>query len=235
MTMSIQNLFNKYLEMLKQKVFFVKYFPFSVTFRNVSYSQKAEDLLLSSLLAGKKGTYVDIGAGLPCWGNNTYKFYRSGWTGTLIDPIPKNVKLAKFFRHRDKVISGAVGLANGTMLFYEFKPYEYSTLSQQVYEKRLLDNSAKFVRIYEVPVITLNHVFQNTEICRPLILSVDTEGTEFDILSSNDWSAFVPDFICIEEWINPINNLTPVRQLLELNGYELVIYNGLSSIYKITP
>ena len=56
-----------------------------------TYSQHGGDILLFDLFSGMTGMYVDIGAGEPAKGSNTYSFYRSGWRGVCVDPILKNV------------------------------------------------------------------------------------------------------------------------------------------------
>ena len=39
-----------------------------------SFSQHGEDILLHDLFSGSTGNYVDIGAGEPAMGSNTYSF-----------------------------------------------------------------------------------------------------------------------------------------------------------------
>src|SRR5687768_12820800 len=57
-----------------------------------SFAQQGEDLVLEGVLNYlkiKKPTYVDIGAGHPITGNNTFKFFRQYGSGVLVEPNPK--------------------------------------------------------------------------------------------------------------------------------------------------
>ena len=55
-----------------------------------SYAQEGEDLILYRMIYGKidKGFYVDVGAHHPKRFSNTYFFYRKGWRGINVEPMP---------------------------------------------------------------------------------------------------------------------------------------------------
>lgn len=223
-----------YLEgILNPLVTVYKCIPYAARRNKVSYSQWAEDTLLQSLLSRELGSYVDIGSGLPYWGSNTYKLYRMGWRGILVDPLPKNIVLSKILRRRDISICSAVGNTNKRVDVYEFKPYEYSTVKPEVYQNLINKSDVSFVRKRNIQMITLNELFSNLDFSKQVFLSIDAEGYEIEILEGNDWEKFKPNFICIEEWKNPINTQTPIRKLLESYQYRLEIYNGISSIYVL--
>ena len=79
-----------------------------------SYSQLGEDLVILNHLEwlGKSikspGFYVDIGAFHPLDGSNTYKLYRNGSSGVVIDVGSQKKFLFKLFRSRDTFIDAAV-------------------------------------------------------------------------------------------------------------------------------
>ena len=79
-----------------------------------SYSQLGEDLVILNHLEwlGKNilspGFYVDIGAFHPLDGSNTYKLYRNGTSGVVIDVGSQKIFLFKLFRSRDTFIDAAV-------------------------------------------------------------------------------------------------------------------------------
>ena len=50
----------------------VKQISLTSVIRSKSYSQFWEDRLISRLISDHEGSYVDIGAGTPVWGSNTY-------------------------------------------------------------------------------------------------------------------------------------------------------------------
>src|SRR4051812_41063504 len=56
-----------------------------------SYAQQGEDLAVASifgLLGVGRPTYLDVGAGDPVEGSNTYLFYERGCRGVLVEPNP---------------------------------------------------------------------------------------------------------------------------------------------------
>jgi hypothetical protein len=207
--------------------------PFTSRVLKRTYSHRGEDILIEALRAGQEMSFIDIGSGLPCWGNNTYALYRKGLNGLLVDPIGRNIKISKIFRPRDKSVLGAVGMEKGSLVFYQFEPYEFSTLSFEVYKKRIAQEGARFLGSFDVPIYTLKDLFEKLDSDKPVFLSIDVEGYELEVLRGNDWEVYKPYIICIEEWENPINANTEVRAFLESMGYSLQIYNGLNSFYRI--
>jgi hypothetical protein len=78
-----------------------------------SYAQTGEDVIIASLfeyLQVARPTYLDIGAFLPIFSNNTYLFYSKGSRGVLVEP---NVALIPELRKRrpgDTVLDIGVGV-----------------------------------------------------------------------------------------------------------------------------
>jgi len=70
-----------------------------------NYSQCYQDLFVLSCLNGKKdGTYLEIGAGRPFYGNNTALLSQLGWKGISIDFDPNLITAWKFERPKDKCL-----------------------------------------------------------------------------------------------------------------------------------
>ena len=68
-----------------------------------NYSQVFQDLFVLTCLDGKKdGTYLEIGAGDPIYGNNTYLLSQLGWEGISIDLDPEQISKWKLKRQTDK-------------------------------------------------------------------------------------------------------------------------------------
>ena len=67
---------------------------FAYRMSKISFSQNGEDLLIQAALAmlgiknPKSMSYLDIGANHPFSLSNTYKFYREGGSGILVEPDP---------------------------------------------------------------------------------------------------------------------------------------------------
>ena len=81
--------------------------------------------------------------------------------------------------------------------------------------------------------ISLEKIYEENPIRRPALLSIDVEGSELSVLKSNNWVKYLPDIICVEELNNPILT-SEVKLYLSNKGYELSVYNGVSSIYTWT-
>jgi hypothetical protein len=99
----------------------------------VSYSQYGEDILLIKsdiLQLNKKGFYVDIGANHPKIYSNTYKFYKAGWTGINIDPIPE---MTNKFKQRKRDINLNIGISNNELEidYYIFKTNQLNTIDKK--------------------------------------------------------------------------------------------------------
>lgn len=197
------------------------------------FGQTAEDAILKIYLPQKKGFYLDIGAGRPIKGSNTYALYLRGWTGVCIKPITVNSKLLKVLRRRDRVLNILVGAIESKIDFWEFEPYEYSTADNIVAEKvkkydgvRLLNYSKKIVR-------PLSDIASSSSPFEASLLSVDVEGFDLEVLKSNNWEKFRPRVICVEEWESTMDEdlKSEVETFLISLNYKGKAWTGLSSIF----
>lgn len=196
-----------------------------------SYSQFGEDAVLQSILPNKRGFYIDIGSGHPVLGSNTYSLYKLGWSGILVDPIPRNIALSRKLRGRDNIIQAAVGASKSeSLIFYEFDPYHYSTTSLERAEEVKLAGH-RVISTYSVDIIALSEIFDNYLPSGPSVMSLDVEGNELDVFSSNNWEIFAPDFIMVEDFGKPWIQRTAVQEFLGNKQYELHSVCGFSSIY----
>jgi hypothetical protein len=76
---------------------------------------------------------------------------------------------------------------------------------------------------YEVNTISLLGLLQKYDAPSTIdFMSIDTEGSEFDILNNFDWSRYKINALCIE------HNYTNARQKI----YELLVGNGYKRVYE---
>jgi hypothetical protein len=86
-------------------------------FRQHSYSQSGEDLivkfLLEMMLGKRPKKYLDIGANHPFYISNTALLYAEGGAGILVEPDPYFAKLLRNKRPRDRVLQSGIHFSGG--------------------------------------------------------------------------------------------------------------------------
>jgi FkbM family methyltransferase len=227
------NLFEKTKNQIK-RTWLAKYYFFglsaylSLNPKIKFYSQCNEDKLMLKYLPEKIGTYIDVGAGQPVRGSNTYYFYKKGWNGHLFEPIQSNIDLIKIFRRRDKKYQNLIGSSKTNSKFFEFIPTEYSTMVKDVADN-LVAQGKKLKSIYELESIRLSDTDLKINPSEPSFLSIDVEGADLDVLNSIDWTKIKPRVVCIEE-VGATNSKL-IKEKLDSEGYSLVENSGISKIY----
>ncbi|MFY9305053.1 MAG: FkbM family methyltransferase [Rhodoluna sp.] len=196
----------------------------------IHWSQSGEDIILNELLPEEHGTYVDVGAAHPRLGSNTYFLYRRGWYGTLIEPNPASALTLRKARPRDRVVEAAASAKSGVTKFTIFQSDYLSSIDPCVTQERA-DAGEIVESILEIPLITLADLGLHASPDQPSLLSVDCEGADLEVLRGNDWTAFTPRVICVEEPAETLTNPTEIRQLVQDQGYRLCAHTGLSAIY----
>ncbi len=216
--------------MLKEAIRKVKR-SMDFTTNKVTYAQAGEDLILANYYRDKPdGFYVDVGAYHPKKMSNTAYFYQLGWRGINVEPQKKNFARFVKDRKRDINLNTAVGTTTGTVDFYEGKPGSkwkggVSSMDKEWVQK----HSAEFIKV-SVPITTLKIIFdthlkpgQNID-----VMSVDVEGRDLDVLKSNDWKKYRPEFIIIETQ----ENAKQIDKFMVSKGYKKEYQLFLNSIYK---
>lgn len=230
-----RNLPNKYRNYLKDSELYDIYFLFlnlKLGFsKTVFFSQTGEDELILKWLPEQHGLYMDIGAGQPVCGSNTYYFYKKGWKGICVDPIRDNFRMLKLIRRRDTIIQVLVSSRKGKKNFYQFVPYEYSTTVPSIAEKLKDTKGVRFKHASPLETIPLSEFAPAMNPLLPTLLSIDVEGADLEVLKSNNWRKTLPRVICIEELEYLVENKSLIRSFLEDFNYILVGRTLLSSIF----
>lgn len=145
-------------------------------FWNKGYSQGGEDLILAKLFNYKKtGFFIDVGANDPIILNNTYLFYKLGWSGLNFEPIPELAEKFKRKRSRDIVITKAISNFVGEADFA-------AGINQYHVNSSLLNVNLPKQHTIKVPVEKLENILDEFKIKEIDFISIDTEGTEVDVL-----------------------------------------------------
>ncbi|HRH26089.1 MAG TPA: FkbM family methyltransferase [Candidatus Paceibacterota bacterium] len=178
-----------------------RYFEFALRILaggQITYSQLGEDLILKHLMHGQKsGTYIDIGANNPRFLSNTYLFYKMGWKGLCVDPNPSKINAHKIFRPKDIAVICGAG-PKGTLTYYLYSDDGLNTSSEETMESYAKKGIQPIKKI-ETSLFPLHELAKAHLPHLPIdILSLDTEGNDMAILTSNDWSVCSPRYIILE-------------------------------------
>lgn len=201
-------------------------------------SQTGEDLILDILMPKKKnGFYVDIGANSPVRFNNTFLFHSKGWKGINIEPNPSRLWWFKIFRRKDINLNTGIGDKKSEMDFYVFEPNTLSTFDKHSAEeyKKMGHRVKKIIKIPIVPLSEILDAYANGKNID--VLSLDTEGFDMQILESNNWNKYKPNFIILETLEyrtgtsgKKLNNIyDPYMKKL---GYHIVADTYINTIYE---
>lgn len=186
-----------------------------------SYSVSGEDLIILPFLPAKGGFYVDVGCYHPILYSNTYRLYRNGWKGIVIDPNRRLGRLFRIFRPLDLFIQAAIGRGGGQRTYFQFKDESYNTLDLACVEKYKL--KTKLISSYPVAIRSLTEVLN--DINHIDLLNVDAEGLDLEVLQSYDWRV-EPRVIIVEAMPGSL-----VSKFLDGKGYELIGLTRLNSIF----
>jgi len=171
-----------------------------------SFSQCGEDLLISFVLMQlkiDKISYVDIGAHHPRYINNTYLFYKRGATGINIEPDPFLFKA--FLKVRPKDINLNIGINDKLSLsvqkddFYIMSERTLNTFSEK--EAREIEETSnyKIEKVTKIESHDINSILEKYLNKRDLdLLSIDTEGLDFQILKAFNFENYAPKILCVE-------------------------------------
>lgn len=193
---------------------------------NYSWSQEGEDMLLRRIFSNKKcGFYVDVGAHHPKRFSNTYYFYRKGWTGINIDPMPNVMKLFNKFRPKDINLEIGVAEKKDLIHYYMFTEPALNSLSAERANSIVLSNSAyKQLRVIDIPVLPLCDVLDKYIAGRNIdFMSIDVEGYDLQVLRSNDWNLYRPQYVLVEVIGSNMSELSndPIVKFMNAKKYSL--------------
>ena len=202
--------------------------------RKVSYSDFSEDLILESIFEGLTGSYVDVGAGHPVIGSNSYLFYKKGWDGLNIDLMKINIDLFNIWRPRDKNICCAVSNKSKTGLVYIPNNNMIST------EISIQKNYANMIKMHhknsfvkrKIKIFTFKKIIENFNINLEKFdfLKIDIEGEDYKVLKNINLKKYKPKLICIEKFIE--KNTDKIDKYLKSLRYKLVFESPINLFYQ---
>ena len=195
-----------------------------------SESQNFQDLfVLNQLNYKKNGFFVEFGAFDGVWTSNTHLLeYKFNWDGILAEPA-KKLQTALKKNRSVKIETDCVWTKTGeTLIFNETDNSPLSTIdsfsvSDKHKKKRAFGNK------YDVRTISLLDLLIKHNAPQVIdYLSIDTEGSEFEILNAFDFKKYQFRIItcehnCIPGNKHSIKNRQKIYDLLTSNGYKRVL------------
>ena len=181
--------------------------------RMISYSQNFEDVLLRRVYPHKSdGFYIDVGANHPLHDSVTHYFYRLGWHGINVEPIPDVCELLCEERARDINLNIGLSNTNGSATFYESLSHPALSTFDSTNAKHHIEQGEDF-RERTVSLTTLARVCEDHAVGEIDFLSIDVEGLERQVLEGADFERWRPRLILIES-THP-NSRRPAHQAWE--------------------
>ena len=188
-----------------------------------STSQLQQDLVVLLMNNFKKeGFFVEFGATDGISLSNTYlleKFF--DWHGILAEPAKKWHK--SLYRNRKAIIETSCvwSKSNEKLEFLETKVAELSTL-KQFRAGDMHAESRNSRNLYLVNTVSLQDMLDRNSAPKYIdYISIDTEGSEFEILETFDFNKYQFGFISCEHNFTPNREL--VHSLLKRHGYVRIL------------
>ena len=205
------------------------------------HSQDGQDKFVDALLEHKTGgVFVEVGAHDGLNLSNSHFFeYQRGWTGLLVEPNPTVFQLLEV--NRPNAIREQMAVSNRdncTVPFRQLTGYtevlsgiisDYDPRHEQRIDQELEQHSGTS-NVIEVPCTTLDTLLRKHNIDRIDYLSIDTEGSEINVLQGIDWARVPIAVIGVE--VNYERQGRAIHELIERTGlYSLVAHVGCDRFY----
>lgn len=213
----------QFVEMVKQ----MKFDHELIEFFNESKSQLLQELFVAIKLNFKKnGFFVEFGATDGVTLSNTNLLEKKlDWKGILVEPSIKFKSDLINNRNCNIDFRCVYEKSGDLILFNEVEEGEFSSINKYS-ESETNVHYRKTSEKYEVETITLESLLD--EYNSPNVidyLSIDTEGSEYDILKVFNFNKYRFKIITVEH--NYTENRVKIKSLLESKGYKRV-YENLS-------
>ena len=172
----------------------------------------AEQLLVRQYLGEQNsGVFVEVGANNPFDLSQTWHLAKEGSTGVLVEPIPELCMELHDKRKESIVIEAACGAPNSesTATFTVAKDSGKSTLSSAFLDKR--SNVSSHIT---VQVKTLDDILEQCAVKQIDFVSIDVEGTQYDVMLGFNLEKWKPRLLLIED------------HLLDSKTHSLILQQG---------
>jgi len=197
-----------------------------------SYGDYETDLAIQKYFEpGYIGTCIDIGAGVGTERSNTYYFEKNRWTCLCIEPNPDLYRHMRMYRR----LALNLACSNYDKKSAPFQVYvvnhdNQEAISSLVVDQRLVESHKEIIdKTYEIQVEVkkLDTILSKINIEKIDFISIDTEGTELDVLQGFDIERWKPKLLVIENNFND----TKLKEYFSKFGYILSERIGVNDFY----
>ena len=179
------------------------------------YSQLGQDTWVLSRIS-EPGYFVDIGATDGIYNSNSYLLESRGWTGICVEPDTRIFNSLK--ENRTCIVENIAVYKISNLELNLVLAGEFSTLEEYIdadHHRTLRENRP----LQSIRTLTLDDLLQKHNAPKNIdYLSLDTEGSELDILQSFSWDYNI-SLISVEH--NNSKNKDALSTLLESRNYKL--------------
>jgi FkbM family methyltransferase len=198
----------------------------------VTYAQNFEDVVLwRAFKTIEKGFYIDIGANDPVVESVSHAFYKVGWRGINVEPVPRLIALLKEARPDEVNLHACVGSGKEDVDFFQLDSEGMSSGdAETIALHKKLGREGKTVKVKNISLASLLEQAGENEVHW---LKIDAEGMEEEIVKSWAPSEKRPWVLVVESTVP--GTKTPNHQgfdpLLVEMGYEFVYFDGINRFY----
>jgi FkbM family methyltransferase len=190
-------------------------------------SQLGQDVQI--LKRYQTGFFVDVGAHDGISLSNTYLLEQHGWKGICVEPIPEMYE--RLCKHRTAICCNEAMYHTSDLevTFDVAKESMLSGISEYIdCHKEIVDKDKNTIQVH---TISMNDLLEKHNAPTFIeYLSLDTEGSEYEILKTVDFQKYSFGWIDVEHnFVEPRRSM--IRELLTLNGYEFVKQNEWDDCY----
>jgi FkbM family methyltransferase len=197
------------------------------------YSQNFEQDIILNYFNEDKGTFLDIGAYDGKNLSNTHALALLDWQGVTVEPSD-NVypALEKLYKDNDNVEchKTCIGDFNGEIEFFDSGGDAISsTMQSETFKWE--QAGVKFTPTVS-PIITVEELLKRSKYKKFDFISIDTEGTNYEILQQINPEELGVQMLCIE-WNSHPEEKERISAYMFGFGFQLVHENGENLIFTI--
>jgi FkbM family methyltransferase len=174
----------------------------------------------------KTGFFIEVGANDPRGGSQTWALEQKGWRGILVEPQRKFFQALQAARPASRVICAACTTPEKRGQLTLYVPTQMNGFA--TLQRNIDDLDVKYDTSETVDAKTLDDLLAETGHNNRIdFVSIDTEGTEIDVLRGFDLKKYKPRLILVED---KGRSLDKHRYLVQ-HGYKLVKRTELNNWY----